>query len=191
MTDYSRFKNESLIKIYTNALSNVFNNKIHNFWKGNMVLCRVIHREQDFCFNCEYREILYSIRDCFFNANICFPEFRENLWGKCLTLSIHKTPMIPPFENILYYYQENFFKRLQVIDMYFSRQYTPPYLKDKLVELITEKKALVKTNFPYNTFYINGLPLDILNYIFDYLKYIDVYKSFILRKKYENLTHQS
>ena len=26
MTDYSRFKNESLIKIYTNALSNVFNN---------------------------------------------------------------------------------------------------------------------------------------------------------------------
>lgn len=180
MTNYLAIKNQRTVNEYNKALS--------KYWEETTVITRIIHRQEDLCFNSNAREILYAIRDCFSCYNTyCLPEFRENAYGKCLTLPIEKAYIRPPFENILYYYQQHYFKRLQVIDMYFSRLSTPQHFKDKLVKLITEKKTLFSTRFPYNTFYINGLPLDILNYIFDYLKYIDVHKSFLLRKKYENL----
>ena len=189
MTDYIAIKNERLIKIYTDILSNIFPNNMHNFPLKNMVLCRVIHRDEDFCFNSEHREILYSIRDCFSSANIWHPVFRENLYGKCLTIPIDKMCMKPPFENILYYYQKHFLHRLEVIDIHFTNRYNKQSFNDTFLRLKTEKKALYITRFAYNTIYI-PLPLDILNYIFGYLKYIYVHKSSELRKKYENLRHQ-
>ena len=86
-----------------------------------LVLINLIHSGRDICFNCTDREILYSIKKClkiYHGKN--HAEFKESAYGKALIYKSEYLPLDPPFENIMVYFQKNYFDRLTLIEQYFA-----------------------------------------------------------------------
>ncbi len=143
-----------------------------------LILINLIHNRRDICFNCTDREILYSIKKClkiYHGKN--HAEFKESTYGKALIYKSEYLPLDPPFENIMAYFQKNYFDRLTLIEYYFIKK---NHIHD---HLIAKKKALYK--YPHVCIYLLPLPKDTIDIIRDYVTYVDFKKCQELRNEYE------
>lgn len=195
---FNKFK-DNLVQCYRQNIIDIFyknvkenNVKLYGYDVMKIpIYVRLIHYERDMCFNCDHREILYAIRDCFDSPHTVY---KESYYGKALNIPIMNIPSIPPFKNILYYYHKHFLDRLSLIDIFINDKLNMDSVKailllvpERLKVFGAEKKALYKSTFAYNAFYITNLPGDILKNIYSYLYETDFNKCLILRHKYECL----
>ena len=143
-----------------------------------LVLINLIHSGRDICFNCTDREILYSIKKClkiYHGKN--HAEFKESAYGKALIYKSEYLPLDPPFENIMIYFQKNYFDRLTLIEQYFATN------NHNYKHLIAKKKALY--TYPPICIYLLPLPIDVTNLIREFVTYVDFIKCQHLRNEYE------
>tara|TARA_B100000886_G_scaffold340557_2_gene311243 strand:- start:591 stop:1247 length:657 start_codon:yes stop_codon:yes gene_type:complete len=143
-----------------------------------LVLINLIHSGRDICFNCTDREILYSIKKClkiYHGKN--HAEFKESAYGKALIYKSEYLPLDPPFENIMVYFQKNYFDRLTLIEQYFATN------NHNYKHLIAKKKALY--TYPPICIYLLPLPIDVTNLIREFVTYVDFIKCQHLRNEYE------
>ena len=138
---------------YTRILHDVF---------GENVRVRLIHKNQDICFNSDNREILYAIQDCLPNDSSVYSEC---IFGKALCISIKSAPQMPEFSKILKRYKHHYLARLELLDKVFN---TIKNIEQRHKKLILSKNNIYTNNFAYNAFYI-GLPKYILNKVFSFL----------------------
>ena len=134
-----------------------------------LVLINLIHSGRDICFNCTDREILYSIKKClkiYHGKN--HAEFKESAYGKALIYKSEYLPLDPPFENIMVYFQKNYFDRLTLIEQYFATN------NHNYKHLIAKKKALYA--YPPICIYLLPLPIDVTNLIREFVTYVDFIK---------------
>ena len=143
-----------------------------------LVLINLIHSGRDICFNCTDREILYSIKKClkiYHGKN--HAEFKESAYGKALIYKSEYLPLDPPFENIMVYFQKNYFDRLTLIEQYFATN------NHNYKHLIAKKKALY--TYPPICIYLLPLTIDVTNLIREFVTYVDFIKCQHLRNEYE------
>ena len=102
--------NASIIELYCTLLEQ-FNTK------KNTITISSIHRDEDICFNTSHREILYALQEHFNIINKGnYAQFKTNVFGKALIISIKKIPLKPDIKDILYHYRNFYFKRLLLIE---------------------------------------------------------------------------
>ena len=137
-----------------------------------LVLINLIHSGRDICFNCTDREILYSIKKClkiYHGKN--HAEFKESAYGKALIYKSEYLPLDPPFENIMVYFQKNYFDRLTLIEQYFATN------NHNYKHLIAKKKALY--TYPPICIYLLPLPIDVTNLIREFVTYVVYLREYI------------
>ena len=143
-----------------------------------LVIINLIHDGRHFCFNAPDREILYAIKDCvqiYHGKN--YAEFKECGYGKALNFKPIHLPLDPPFENIMVYFQKNYFMRLTLLEQHFvKKNHTHDHL-------IAKKKALYK--YPPICIYLLLLPKDTIDIISDFITYVDFKKCQEVRNEYE------
>lgn len=151
-----------------------------------LITVTIIHNGEHICFNCIHREILYAVQFCV--KDYCGHDasnYRESLYGKALNYKHEHLPESPPFENIMYHYQELYFIRLSLIDRHFESLDAHAKKHIPLEDLKKKKEGV--WNYPsFNILYL-PLPQDIIKEILEFLKYVNIEKTLLLRKQYENI----
>ena len=117
-----------------------------------------IHCNEDICFNSHARELLYAINDCFYNKG----NFRENKLGKSLSIPVTYAIDGADYSKFELYFRYYFKKRIDLLYEYL--------LKNKWRDnyLLKKKKEEAFCNYEI-VFYIDKLPMDIKQYIRNYL----------------------
>ena len=186
MLDHYRDVLDKIFNIYYER-KDVPDGYFSSCYHGRRLVTITINIQRDciyFCFNCSHREVLYAIRFCIKNYHgYESSEFRECVYGKALNYRHEDLPSTPPFENIMYYYQKQYFMRLSLIDHYFES------LEDRIRRHIQHNSLKAKKetiwNYPDSSILYLPLPEDVINQIVNFLKYIHFKKSLELRKCYE------
>ena len=132
---------------------------------------RSIHNHQDICFNCEYREILYTIESCI-NQTIHLKtlskqtSFKESLYGKCVTIrsAYVQTHMDQfSFESFYKYFKYHFRNRIEKIEKSYLKLGCKEYMKD--LNRIKENEFCDY----FEILYISFLPMELRKYIQSFL----------------------
>ena len=131
-----------------------------------------IHYDEKINFNCDAREILYAINACYSKKG----EFRENIFGKALSIHVRYAPYPMDFSKFELYFRYYFKQRIELLDSW--------ALKISLdINMLLKKKEEVFSNYEI-VFYIKRLPMEIKQYIRSYL--LCSYDTLLeLRKDYE------
>ena len=112
--------NETLINYYNGFFKKIF--------EEDKIICRLIHRQEDICFNSDNREILLSIKKLF--GDVFY--FKESMFGKCIYCSVKK------FHNIIRNSFEIDFKILNQSYIHFYQK----RINTIIHSLIVEKPSL-------------------------------------------------
>lgn len=114
--------NKLLVKYYNGFYQKIFGK--------DKIICRLIHHDEDICFNSGDREILYTIQK-FLNNKL---SFKEIIFGKCIygSIKLFREAINNSFSinlDLLYnFYQDYFEKRIK--NLYSLLLSTYPSLKD-------------------------------------------------------------
>ena len=112
--------NETLINYYNGFFQKIF--------EEDKIICRLIHGQEDICFNSLDREILLSIKKLF--GDVFY--FKESMFGKCIYCSVKK------FHNIIRNSFEIDFKILNQSYIHFYQK----RINTIIHSLIVEKPSL-------------------------------------------------
>ena len=116
-----------------------------------------IHYDEDICFNCHARELLYAINACFYNKGY----FRENKFGKSLSIPLTYAIDGADYSKFELYFRYYFKKRLELVDSWALKQSLD-------ISMLSKKKQEVCCNYEI-VFYIDKLPMEIKQIIRSYL----------------------
>lgn len=107
---------------YRSQLSDIFNRKEQRVFVG------LIHNDADIVINSHEREILTSIQRFLEEKYVIYWNYKENILGKCLTISADtcSNQPLPNFQDGLKdYYKEDYQKRIKMItDRYDAKSLT-------------------------------------------------------------------
>jgi len=98
-------KNESITGFYLEEVNKYTPKK-------DKVSVSSIHNHKDICFNSNFRETLYAIRDCFELNNA---SFSECAYGKAVCIPVTQIPRTPDFSNFNKYYKYYYEERLLLL----------------------------------------------------------------------------
>ena len=133
-----------------------------------------IHNHEKINFNCDAREILYAINACYLKKG----EFRENLFGKALSIPVRYAAYPRDFSKFELYFRYYFKKRIDLLDEWILKNKR----RDKY---LLKKKEEVFCNYEI-VFYIDKLPMVLKQHIRTYL--ICSYDTLVeLRNLYEKV----
>mgnify|MGYP001410041287 CR=1 FL=1 len=132
-----------------------------------------IHGHRDICFNCEARELLYAIQQCFKgNAS-----FKECIYGKALNIPIESIEKHEHFSRLKLYFRYYFKERIELLDSHFLK------LSIDIKSIIKEKEDAF-CNYDI-VFYLKAIPMEMKLIIRTYL--ICSYETLTyIRALYEN-----
>ena len=116
-----------------------------------------IHNHEKINFNCDAREILYAINACYSKKG----EFRENLFGKALSIPLRYAEYPTDFSKFELYFRYYFRKRLELVESWALKQSLD-------ISMLSKKKEEVCCNYEI-VFYIDKLPMEIKQMIRSYL----------------------
>lgn len=125
-----------------------------------------IHGHRDICFNCEARELLYAIQNCF-NG---YASFKECIYGKALNIPIESIEKHEHFSKLKLYFRYYFKERIELLDSHFLK------LSIDITSLKKEKEEACR-NYEI-VFYLKNVPFELKQIIRTYLVC-----------SYETLTH--
>ena len=132
-----------------------------------------IHGHRDICFNCEARELLYAIQQCF-NGRA---SFKECIYGKALNIPIESIEKHEHFSKLKLYFRHYFKKRIELLDSHFLK------LSIEIKSIIKEKEDAF-CNYDI-VFYLKDIPMEMKQMIRTYL--ICSYETLTyIRDLYEN-----
>ena len=101
-----------------------------------------IHYDEKINFNCDAREILYAINACYSKKG----EFRENLFGKALSIHVRYAEYPTDFSKFELYFRYYFKKRLELVESWALKQSLD-------ISMLLKKKEEVCCNYEI-VFYI-------------------------------------
>ena len=116
-----------------------------------------IHNHEKINFNCDAREILYAINACYSKKG----EFRENIFGKALSIHVRYAEYPTDFSKFELYFRYYFRKRLELVESWALKQSLD-------ISMLIKKKQEVCCNYEI-VFYIDKLPMEIKQMIRSYL----------------------
>ena len=125
--------------------------------KGFGLILSSIHYDEKINFNCDAREILYAINACYSKKG----EFRENIFGKALSIHVRYTEYPTDFSKFELYFRYYFKKRLELVESWALKQSLD-------ISMLIKKKQEVCCNYEI-VFYIDKLPMEIKQMIRSYL----------------------
>lgn len=132
-----------------------------------------IHGHRDICFNCEARELLYAIQQCF-NGHA---SFKECIYGKALNIPIESIEKHEHFSKLKLYFRHYFKKRIELLDSHFLKLSID-------IKSIIKKKEEAYRNYEI-VFYLKDIPMEMKQMIRTYL--ICSYETLTyIRDLYEN-----
>ena len=111
-------KKQEIRLLYTDIINNIFHTdnflkhkkgKFHKTY--DKVIVSIIHNNKDLNFNCQDREILYTLKECLGEPW----QFRENNWGKSLQCNFDFISPTPEFKNIFKIYKKFYMQRMDLI----------------------------------------------------------------------------
>tara|TARA_B100000161_G_C33526809_1_gene403956 strand:+ start:142 stop:636 length:495 start_codon:yes stop_codon:yes gene_type:complete len=156
--------------------------KIYQKWLDKLLITNVkvrkIHYDSDICFNSSIRETLYAIKKCIEENNSrAFIYFMENILGKAVIVrsnSINNYSL----QNFVPYFLNYYYKRLDLIEKYFTKE-------NILFDDLKKNKELLfyKYDFIKNTNLLEPITFKIITYLdFDYNSFMDLREKYELRK---------
>jgi hypothetical protein len=116
-----------------------------------------IHGDEDICFNCDARELLYAIQKCF-KGNA---RYRESIYGKCLNIPVHSIEKHTDFSRLELYFRYYFKIRIELLESHFLK------LSIDIKSIIKEKEEAF-CNYDI-VFYLKDIPMELKQIIRTYL----------------------
>jgi len=110
------------------TLVNYYNGFFQKIFEEGKIICRLIHLQEDICFNSDDREILLSIKKIF--GDVFY--FKESMFGKCIYCSVKK------FHTVITNSFEIDYKKLNQSYIYFYQK----RINTLIQSLILEKPSL-------------------------------------------------
>jgi hypothetical protein len=122
--------------LYTDIINNIFHTDIINsdfpkykeeFYKTyERVIVSIIHNNKDLNFNCQDREILYTLKECLGQHW----EFRENNLVKSLQCNFDFISPTPEFKNIFKIYKKFYIQRMDLIFEQYDKRFINSNIED-------------------------------------------------------------
>lgn len=178
-------KKQEIRLLYSDIINNIFHTDIINYnfpkYKGEFhrtyarVIVSIIHNNKDLNFNCQDREILYTLKECLGGHW----QFRENNWGKSLQCNFDFISPTPEFKNIFKIYKKFYMQRMDLIFEQYDKRFIDPNIENiknhkEYLKIKTDVLNL-KNQIDENILFllVNKIPYiseDISKLIFDFSK---------------------
>jgi hypothetical protein len=162
----------------SNEIVDIYRKKLFNLGIDNVIV-RIIHADNDICFNSDAREILYAIKDSIkYNNPKAFIYFKETVFGKAVIVLVKSLKNKNIFDDLIFLFIKCYLRRLSLVENFYKTNNI--YHQD-----LSEKKNII-TQLYLEVFNLNlpqKVTANIISYLdFNYISFMKVRDEYEKRK---------